>query len=73
MGFQYVASLPSSSSFAPHISKIVVEVKALDPPYVLEVWLVVSKSMLPVSYFCSIKSSFLCQSNFTKIIRLSQS
>ena len=32
----------------------------------------VSKGILPVKYFRSIKASFLCQSNFVDIIRLSQ-
>ena len=31
------------------------------------------QGMLPVEYFCSNKSSFLCQSNFMEIIRLSHS
>ena len=31
----------------------------------------VSKGMLPVKYFCSNKATFLCQSNFMEIVRLS--
>ena len=45
MGFQDAAFLPSRGSFAPHLLKIVVEVKASGPPLVLELWLGVSKGM----------------------------
>ena len=44
--------------FAPHFLTIVVEVKDLGPPLVLELWFEVSKGMLPVKYFCSNKASF---------------
>ena len=54
--------------FSQHFLKIVVEVKALGPSHVLNLWLGVSKGMLPVE--CSL---FLCQLNFMEIMRLSQS
>ena len=72
MGFQDVTFLPSRANFSPHFLKIVVEVKASGPPHVLALWLGVSKGMLPVRYFRSNKSSFLCKSNFIEIIWLSQ-
>ena len=50
MGFLDVAFL-SWDSFAPHFSKIVVEVKASGPLNVEKVWLGVSMGMLPVMYF----------------------
>ena len=50
MGFQDVAFLTSYASFPPHLLKIVLEMKALGPPHVLELWLAVSKGMLPVEY-----------------------
>ena len=50
MGFLDVAFL-SCDSFAPHFSKIVVEVMASGPPNVEKVWLGVGMGMLPVMYF----------------------
>ena len=73
MGFHDVALQSSQASFPPHVTKIVVEVKALGLSHVLKLWLWVRKGMLPVEYFCSNKAPFLCQLNFMEIIRLSQS
>ena len=36
----------------------VVEGKTLGPPHVIQPWLLVSKDLLPVMYYCSNKSSF---------------
>ena len=49
-----------------------VEGKASEPPHVLQLWLGVSTGMLPVKCFNSYIASFLYQSNFVEIIRLSQ-
>ena len=59
--------------FTPHFSIIVEEVKSSAPTHVVKLCFVVSKGMLIVRYFPSNRDSFLCQSNFIKIIRLSQS
>ena len=54
MGFHDVTVPPPSRQFIDHIKKkIVVEVNASQPPHVLELWMVVSKGMLPVVYPCS--------------------
>ena len=45
---------------AIYFLRIVVEVKSFGPPHVLELWLCIGKGMLPVEYFISNKSSFLC-------------
>ena len=58
MGFQDVAFLHSRASFSITFLKIVVEVKAPGPPHILQLWLGVSKGMLPVKYFRSNKTSF---------------
>ena len=68
-GFSGCSFLPPELVFPPHFLKIVVELKASGPPHVLELWLGVSKGMLPVKYFCSTKPLF-CQSNLMEIIRL---
>ena len=47
MQYSYLHEL----DFTPHSAKIVVQVKASGPPYVVELWLGVSKDMLPVKYF----------------------
>ena len=60
MGFLDVELLPFQARFTQHFSEIVVEVKASGPPQILKV-LRISKGMLPVRYFHSIKSSILCQ------------
>ena len=54
-------SVPTLSSqfFSPHFFNVVVELKASGPPHVFELWLGVSKVMLPVEYFCSNKASFV--------------
>ena len=44
--------------FMPHL-KTVVEVNALWPSHVLELWLGVGKGMLPVKYFYSNKAFFV--------------
>ena len=49
---------PPELIFPPHFLKIVVEVKASGPPHVLKLWLVISKGMLPITYFHSNKASF---------------
>ena len=50
MGVQDVALLPSRASFSTtHFLESVVEVKASGPPHVLELWLGLSKVMLPVT------------------------
>ena len=51
MCFKNVAFLSPKLVFPPHLLKIVVELEALGPPHVLELWLGVSKGMLPVKYF----------------------
>ena len=72
MGFQDVMFLRSRARFSTtFLTKIVAEVKALGLPYVLKLWLVVSKGMLLVRYFCSTKP-FLCQLNLLEIIGLLQ-
>ena len=58
MGFQDVAFPPSRASPTPHYLKIVLEVKTLEPPQVLKLWLGVNKGMLPAKYFHSKKASF---------------
>ena len=59
LGFQGVAFQPSRASFfPPPFLKIVVEVKASGPRHVIQLWLGVSKDMLPVRYFRSNNSSF---------------
>ena len=73
MTFQDVAFLSPRACFLPHFLLIVVEVKAFGPPHVSNMWLGVSKCMLPVKYFCTNKASFLCQLNFMQMIGLSQS
>ena len=42
MDFQCVAFLPSQASFSSYFLKIVVEVKALETPHVLQLWVEVS-------------------------------
>ena len=61
MGFQDVAFLPSIAIFSTTFLKIVVEVKASEPPHVLKLRLVLSNRILPVYYFCSNKAFLLCQ------------
>ena len=61
MGFQDVVVLPYCASFYLAFL-MVVEVMALGSPYVLELWLWVSKCMLHVKYFQSDKSSLSCLS-----------
>ena len=56
--FQDEAFLPSRASFSPHFLEIKVKLKASGPSHVLELWLGVSKGMLPVKYFRSNKASF---------------
>ena len=58
MGFLDVAFLPSRASFPPHLLNIAVDVKALAQLHVLELWLMVSKGMLPVEYIRSNNASF---------------
>ena len=60
MGFQDVAF---EIGYTPHFLVIVMEVKASGPPYVLELWSVVSKGVLPVKYFSSNRNPF-CVSLF---------
>ena len=67
MSFLDVAFLPSWASFPPHFLKMEVEVKASGQPYVIKLWLGVSKGMLSVKYFCSNTASFLCQTNFIEM------
>ena len=57
MGFLDVAFLPSKASFFT-FKKIVVDVKTLRPPHALQLWLVLSKGMLPVKNIYSNKASF---------------
>ena len=64
MGVQDIALCPPKVVFPLHVLKIMVQVKVSGPPHPLEVWLGVSKNILPVKYSCFNKSSFLCQSNF---------
>ena len=59
MAFQDVAFLLSRASFTPHFSNIVAELKALGQPYVLRLCFGVSKGMLSVKYFHSIKAFFV--------------
>ena len=61
MGIQDAAFLSSRASFPPYFIKIVDELKVLGQPHILKLWLGVSKGMLPVKYFRSNISSFLCQ------------
>ena len=42
----------------PHFLQIVVEIKVSGPPHVFNLWLGVSKGLLHVKDFCSIKASF---------------
>ena len=53
MGYKLVFRMQRSCLpelvFTPHFLEIVVEVKALGLPHVLELWLGVSKGMLPVT------------------------
>ena len=49
MSFQdvvFLPSLPPELVLTPHFLKIVIEVKASEPPHVLKLWLGVSKRML---------------------------
>ena len=64
VGSQHVAFLSSLASISPHYFGIVVLVKASIPQHVFNLWLGVSKSMLPVRYFHSSKAS-LCASQIT--------
>ena len=52
MSFQLVALLPSRASFPTIFLKVVVVVKSSGLSHFLELWLGVSKGMLPVRYFC---------------------
>ena len=63
MGFRDVAFMSSLASFAPYFLKIVLEEKALGQPHVLQLWLGVSKGMLPVKCFCF---SYFCVSLISK-------
>ena len=58
MSVQDVAFLPSGASVFTTFLRMLVEVNALGRPHVLELWLRVSKGMLPVRYFCYNKASF---------------
>ena len=51
-------SCPAGLVFPPHFLKIVVEVKSSGPPHILKLWLVKSKGMHPVIYFCYYKPHF---------------
>ena len=59
MGYQDAVFLPTQARSTPHFLKIVVEEKAVAPPHVLNLWLGVSKGMLPVKYISSNKASFV--------------
>ena len=56
----------------PHVSESVAQVNASGRSQVSQLWLDVSKSILPAKYTLSNKS-FLCQLNFTDFIKLSES
>ena len=58
MGFHDVVFLPSRACLHPAFLIIMIEVKALRLPHDLDLWLWVSKGMLPVSRHCFNKSSF---------------
>ena len=51
MGFQDLVLLPSRASFAPHLLKVMAEVKASGSSHVLKLWLGVSEVMLTVKQF----------------------
>ena len=53
MSFQDAAFLPSRASFYTTLLKIVVWVMTSRPLHVLNLWLGVSKGILPVTYFLS--------------------
>ena len=53
-----VFSYPPKQVYFQHFLQIVLAVMASGPPHVLQLWLGVSKGMLPVKYICSDISSF---------------
>ena len=68
-----VASLPSQGSFDTIFLKLCDEVKATKPPHVLELWLMVSKGMLPVKYLRSNKTCLMsvdCHEDHKMVTRL---
>ena len=58
-GFLDVAFQPSRASFTSHFLQIVVEMKPLALSHVLELWLGVSKGMLPVEYLTPTNHLFM--------------
>ena len=65
MDFQDLEFLPSGDSFYTSFHKNCCRGKILGQPHILELLMVASKGMFPVSYF-------LCYSNFIEVITLSQ-
>ena len=59
MSFQDVAFLSSRAGFPTTFKKIAVEVNILTQPHILQLWLGVSKGILPVKYFHSVKLFFV--------------
>ena len=54
-----VAFQPPRASFTPYFTTIVIEVKASGPSHLLNLWLGVSKGMLPAKHLCTTKPLFM--------------
>ena len=64
MDFKDVGFLPFHTSFTPHFSKIVIEVKASKPPELLRVWLRGKQRYAPFKIFSLLEILLFVSVNF---------